>query len=28
MSTEKFASLHSGLIARKGEAQPSPHISL
>ncbi len=25
MSTEKYASLHSGLIARKGEALPAPH---
>ncbi|MSP42412.1 MAG: hypothetical protein EXR08_03470 [Alphaproteobacteria bacterium] len=25
MSTEKYASLHSGLIARKGEALPTPH---
>jgi|GEM_PF-1159177 len=28
MSTEKFASLHSGLIARKGEASPTPPINL
>ncbi len=28
MSMEKFTSLHSGLIARKGEALPTPHINL
>ncbi len=28
MSTEKYTSLHSGLIARKGEALPTPHINL
>lgn len=28
MSTERYASLHGGLIARKGEAQPSPTISM
>lgn len=28
MSTEKYASLHSGLIARKGEALPTPPINL
>lgn len=28
MSTEKFASLHSGLIARKGEASPTPPINM
>lgn len=28
MSTEKFASLHSGLIARKGEASPTPPVNL
>jgi len=27
MSTEKYASLHSGLIARKGEALPTPHLT-
>ncbi|HAK61840.1 MAG TPA: hypothetical protein DCO82_01230 [Alphaproteobacteria bacterium] len=26
MSAEKYAALHSGLIARKGEAQPTPPI--
>lgn len=26
MSTEKYASLHGGLIARKGEALPTPHL--
>lgn len=28
MSMEKFTSLHSGLIARKGEALPSPQFNL
>lgn len=28
MSTEKYASLHSGLIARKGEALPTHHFNL
>lgn len=28
MTTERYASLHGGLIARKGEAQPSPTISM
>ncbi|MEQ1889779.1 MAG: hypothetical protein ABL951_11475 [Alphaproteobacteria bacterium] len=28
MSMEKFASLHSGLIARKGEASPTPPVNL
>ena len=28
MSTEKFTSLHSGLIARKGEASPTPPVNL
>lgn len=28
MSTEKYTALHSGLIARKGEALPTSHISL
>jgi len=28
MSTEKFTSLHSGLIARKGEALPTQHFNL
>lgn len=28
MSAEKYASLHGGLIARKGEAQPTPPVSL
>lgn len=28
MSTERYPALHSGLIARKGEAQPSPTVPL
>jgi len=28
MSMEKYASLHSGLIARKGEALPTPPVNL